>query len=156
MGRDVRLRSAGRIAPPSTSCDRPVSLEGFPALLAILGLLAMFCMPFVLLFWVVRRFFFGMKQNAEYIKLLIPDGVPVTGVITNVRHDRSGSNMRTYSSFEYVDQHGRRHTGEVGGPGHSEGDPIALMYLPSDPEVHEVAEVITRLRGQAECKRQRQ
>ncbi len=126
-----------------------MSLEGFPALLAIVGLLAMFCLPFIVLFWVVRRFFFGMKRKVDYIRLLIPDGVPVTGMITNVRYDRSGSHMRTYSSFDYVDQHGKRHTGQVGGAGHAVGDSIALMYLPSDPSVHEEAEVIMKLRAQA-------
>ncbi len=127
-------------------------LEGFPALLAILGLLVLMCLPFVFLFWILRRLFGGVKQKVDYIQLLIPDGVPVTGEITNVRVDASGSHMRTYSSFEYFDQQGRRHAGEVGGSGYSEGDAIELMYLPSDPKVHEVAEVIISFREKARKK----
>ena len=128
-------------------------LEGFPALLAILGLLVLMCLPFVFLFWILRRLFGGVKQKVDYIQLLIPDGVPITGVITNVRVDVSGSHMRTYSSFEYFDQYGARHTGEVGGSGNSEGDPIELMYLPSDPKVHEVADVILGFREKARKKK---
>ncbi|MEM9384827.1 MAG: DUF3592 domain-containing protein [Pseudomonadota bacterium] len=129
-----------------------MSLEGVPALFAILGMLIVFCLPFAVLFWVVKRFFFGMKQKVDYIKLLLPDGVPITGTITRVRRDRSGGYMRTYSSFEYTDQHGQRHIGEVGGPGYSEGDPIELMYLPDDPKVHEIAQVIAALREKAKRK----
>lgn len=123
-------------------------MEGFPALIAILGLLALACLPFLVLFWVLKKIFFGVRTKARYIKLLIPDGVPVQGRITSTFGGGSAGTgrMRAYVRFEYFDTYGNRYMGEKSRSGESVGDEIDLMYLPSSPEVHEVAEVILAFR----------
>ncbi|MEO0425538.1 MAG: DUF3592 domain-containing protein, partial [Pseudomonadota bacterium] len=78
---------------------------------------------------------------------LVPEGVTTTGKITDVRRDRSGEHLRTYSTFEYFDRKGNRYTGEVGGSGYAVGDAIRVSYLPHDPQVHDLAEVVDGLRA---------
>lgn len=122
-------------------------LEGIPAIAAMLGLLALFCLPFVVLFWIVKRLFFGMRRKADYIQRLIPDGQPITGRVTHVIGGNSTMSTRRIARFEYIDSAGRLHTGEVGSTRYKTGDSVELMYLPSDPHVHDVAEVILAFRN---------
>ncbi|MEM8942377.1 MAG: DUF3592 domain-containing protein [Pseudomonadota bacterium] len=121
-------------------------LEGIPAIAAMLGLLALFCLPFVVLYWIVKRLFFGMRRKADYIQRLIPDGQPITGRVTHVIGGNSTMSTRRIARFEYIDSTGRLHRGETGSVSYRIGDTIELMYLPSDPQVHEEAAVILAFR----------
>ncbi|MEO0421813.1 MAG: hypothetical protein AAF184_05725, partial [Pseudomonadota bacterium] len=75
----------------------------------------MIALPFLVLFWIVRQFYRGFRAKITGLTELVPEGVTTTGKITDVRRDRSGEHLRTYSTFEYFDRKGNRYTGEVGG-----------------------------------------